>query len=54
MKELIEQELLRRGYQIVKWFKIYDSWMISVMKDDKRYPLEANQIMDDLLERELR
>ena len=55
MKELIEQEILRQGYTILRWKDtLKNGWGIEVEKDGRYTILFADEIMYEILERELR
>lgn len=55
MKELIEQELLKRGYTILRWNKtLKDGWGIEVVKEERYTIFFVDEIVDDILDRELR
>ena len=56
MKEVIEQEILRQGYTIVRWKEtLAYGWGIEVVKDGLLYTtLFVDDIVGEILERELR
>ena len=55
MKELIEQEILRQGYTILRWHEtLKNGWGIEVAKDGRYTTLFVDEIVGDILERELR
>ena len=55
MKELIEQEILRQGYTILRWKDTLKyGWGVEVKKDDFYTILYADEIVYEILERELR
>lgn len=54
MKKLIEQEILRQGYTILRWKEtLKDGWGIEVVKDGRYTILFVGEIIGDILEREL-
>ncbi len=56
MKELIEQEILRQGYTILRWKEtLKDGWGVEVVKGELLYTtLFVDEIVSEMLERELR
>lgn len=55
MKKLIEQEILRRGYTILQWHEtLKDGWGIEVVKDGRYTTFFVDEIIGEMLERELR
>ena len=55
MKEAIEQELARRGYTVVRWRDtLKNGWGIEVVRNDRYSLLYAEEIFNEILERELR
>ena len=55
MKELIEKEILRQGYTILRWKRLMThGWGIKVEKDGYYTTLFADEVMYEILERELR
>ena len=55
MKELIEQEILRQGYTILRWKEtLKNGWAIEVEKDGYYAILFVDEIVGEILERELR
>lgn len=56
MKEVIEQEILRQGYTILRWKKtLKDGWAIEVVKRELLHTtLFVDEIVSEMLERELR
>jgi len=55
MKELIEQEILRQGYTILRWKDTLKyGWSIEVEKDGRYTTFFADEIMYEILEKELR
>ena len=55
LKELIEQEILRQGYTILRWKEtLKDGWGVQVEKDGFYTTLFADEVMYDILKRELR
>ena len=55
MKELIEQEILRQGYTILRWKEtLKDGWGIEVVKDERYSTIFVDEIVGEMLERELR
>lgn len=54
MKELIEQEILRQGYTILRWNEtLKDGWGIEVVKNGHYTTFFADEIVGEILEREL-
>lgn len=54
MKELIEQEILRQGYTILRWKETLKyGWGVEVEKNGFHTTLFAEEIMYDILAREL-
>lgn len=55
MKELIEQEILKEGYTILQWKEtLKDGWGIEVVKEGHYTILLVDEIVGEILERELR
>ena len=55
MKKLIEQEILRQGYTILRWKDtLKDGWGIEVVKKGRYTTLFVYEIVGEMLERELR
>lgn len=55
MKELIEQEILRQGYTILRWKEtLKDGWGIEVVKEGRYTTFFVDEIVGEMLERELR
>jgi hypothetical protein len=55
MKELIEKEILRQGYTILRWKDtLKHGWGVEVEKDGRYTTLFADEVMYEILERELR
>ena len=55
MKELIEQEILRQGYTILRWKEtLKDGWGIEVVKEGRYTTFFFDLIVGEMLERELR
>lgn len=55
MKELIEQEILRQGYTILQWKDTLKyGWGIAVVKDGLHTVIFVDEIVGEILERELR
>jgi hypothetical protein len=54
MKELIEQEILRQGYTILRWREtLKDGWGIEVVKEGHYTTFFVDEIVGEILEREL-
>lgn len=54
MKELIEQEILRQGYTILRWKDTLKyGWSIEVEKDGRYTTFFVDEIVGEILEREL-
>jgi hypothetical protein len=54
MKELIEQEILRQGYTILRWREtLKDGWGIEVVKEGRYTTFFVDEIVGEILEREL-
>ena len=54
MRELIEQELLKKGYTILRWNKtLKDGWGIEVVKEGHYTIFFVDEVVDWILEREL-
>lgn len=55
MKKLIEQEILRQGYTILRWKEtLKDGWGIEVIKGGRYATFFVDEIVGEILERELR
>lgn len=54
IKELIEQEILRQGYTILRWTEtLKDGWGIEVVKEGRYTTFFVDEIVGEILEREL-
>ena len=54
MKKLIEQELIRRGYDILFWHStLKNGWVIKVEKDGNYSTIYLEEIVNELLEDEI-
>ena len=55
MKELIEKEILQQGYTILRWKDtLKQGWGIEVVKNGRYTTLFVDEIVGEILERELR